>query len=224
MSDALTPETPETDAAVETPAADEAVNDGSVDSTEVIPKERFNGLMSTYQSEKRAWEVERDAMRTELERLEDQAGGNENVDEAVLAQTVEAIVSQRLADERAADASRKAALDKYPDAAVFADLIVGDSPEAFENMARVLSERVQSFKPAVAGDETTEETTETNTTVVDADGRVRAPQTSGSNTVDDHGTVDEAMAEAIVNKDFPALMRAAEERSRLQQGADLTVG
>jgi len=218
MSDALTPEAPEAVEAAAAPPAAEAVEVGSVDSTEVIPKERFNGLMSTYNREKAAWEAEREAMLAENERLSE-AGTESDVSDEVLTELQ--ALRQELLNEKLSNA-RKAAIEKYPGAKPLADLIIGNSPDEIEAMAAEISSRLEGLTAPAGAPE------------ADASGEVEpapaaaapvAPQVGGAAAFDADATVDDEMHAALDSKDFGAFLRAAAQRAENSQGnAELTVG
>jgi hypothetical protein len=142
LSEALTPEAPETDSAVtsvedQAPEDGTAVADGSAGDGDEW-KRRFDGLMAS--SQRRESEL-----RNQLEALESRITSQETpdvADEAVLAK-LEAL------EERARKAERKAnlkeVLDRYPAAKPLADLIVGDTLEDMENVAAAIAQRLPSL-------------------------------------------------------------------------------
>lgn len=215
MSDALTPEAPEEATAADAPVADEAANVGSVDSTEVIPKERFNGLMARYNADKAAWEAERDAMRAEQERLSTQAGTEPEVSDELLDEV--RALRQELANEKLGNA-RAHAISKYPDAAPLADLIIGNTPEEIEAMAAEIATRLAGLKapgtPEASGVENEPPAPEAPPV---------APQVGGAAAFDAGDTLDDQRRSALESKDFSAFLRATADHAD-SQGADLTVG
>lgn len=222
MSDALTSETPEDEAAVETPAEDEAVDAGSVDSADVIPKKRFDGLMSTYQAEKRAAQAEIEGLRAEIDSL--QAGAESettDVADQELLQEVRALQAE-LANERIGRA-RADAIAKFPAAAPLADLIVGESPEAIEQMAETIAARLTAAGIGtgdVSDITDADETDATDTT--DTTGSVEPPVIGGGGgAVDENATFDERKADAIANKDWSGFLAAAYDEVEANSGADL---
>lgn len=220
MSEALTPEAPEVEAAVEAPAPAEAAIVGSVESPSVIPTERFNGLMSKYNADKSAWELERESMRTQLESLETQAvTENNDMSDEVLAEVRQ--LRQELQQEKLKGV-RAAAVAKYPGSAPLADLIIGDTPEAIEAMASELHERLTALTTATGA---APAATETSTTAPAATAApVSAPLAGGAVNVDDGATADENVHTALESGDFSAFLRAAAQRAEQSAGADLAVG
>lgn len=224
MSDILASDAPgdEGTAPEGTPPTPPAADVDSVDSTEVIPKERFNGLQSKYQSEKSEWEREREAMTTELERLS-QAEPENDVSDEVLEEL------RQLRAERAADklgAARRDAIDKYPGAAPLADLIVGETPEEIEQMAKELQHRLSGLTPATEGQDDADSTDASNEDSGD-DGTPpappKAPVVGGGTDFDENATIEDNISAAVASKDFTAFLRATEARSD-SRDAELTVG
>lgn len=150
MSEALTPEAPETDSiapSVEVTAPEDgtAVADGSAGgaAAKTVDASRFNGLMSAHQRTLADLESER-ARNAALEaRINSQEEIPEVADDAILARLDQM-------EERAQRAEREAALSRalaqYPDAAPFADLIVGSNAEDIENVAAAIAERAATLK------------------------------------------------------------------------------
>lgn len=222
MSDALTPDAPNEGAAVqEAPAPEVEVESGSAGEAppNVVPADRFNGLMSKYQSEKSEWDQRFSAMEAELNSLrakdqETQEVPNEDVAElkAQVAGLTELLLNER------SEAAREKVLDKYPDAKPFADLIVGGTPEEMEQVASALHDRMQLLKGKLPATETTDtETTETAPAgEVEGAPVVEAPEHSGAVTATGQETLVEAKNQAIANRDFEGFLAAA---SALQEAS-----
>jgi hypothetical protein len=228
MSDALTPEAQAegeavAEAAPESEVSAEGVSAGG-EETKVVPAERFNGLQSRYQSDKAEWERRIAAAEAELEALRAEPKETEPVsdDVAELKQTVESL-AEMLMKERQESAVDKA-LKEFPDAAPFADMLVGHTPEEVREAARMVSERVALVK-GPGSTETSETTTEESTTAATTGGEVTtteaAPETGGAAVVAGTEAIADVKAEALKNKDFTAFFNAAVAE---QQAASQLVG
>ncbi len=149
MSDALSPDAPATDAAtpevsVQAPVDGTAVTDGSAGSADVVPKDRFNGLMSAHQRTLAELEAERQARAA----LEAQLNSKEThtVADDELRDEVRTLQDE-LRAERLERAKEKA-LAKYPEAAPLADLIIGSTAVEVETVAKAIAERLKALNPA----------------------------------------------------------------------------
>lgn len=193
MSDALTPDAPETDPAapsVEDPAPGDgtAVADGSAgDSGEW--KRRFDGLMASSQRREADLRAQLEAAQARIESQETP----EVADEAVLAK-LEAI------EERARKAERKVnlreVLDRHPEAKPLADLIVGDTLEDMESVAAAIAERLRPAtapepEPTAEGDEPPAATASTEPEAPEA------PVIGGGNTAPVQPTTSDAVKAAL---------------------------
>lgn len=221
MSDALTPDAPVEDAAATAPAPDTAAEVGSVDSPEVVPATRFNGLMAKYNADKAAFEAERAALRAELERLQSAEEEAPYVSDDVISE-VQALRAELAAERRGNALAR--AIEKYPEAAPFADLIRGDTVSEIEAMASELASRMQGLSPAPQSGDAPAADENAAPPAAEAP---EVPTLGGAVTVDDTAATDEVIASAVATKDFSALWsglnRRAQERAQAQ-GAELTVG
>lgn len=150
MSDALAQDTPVPEPAAEAPGSQPAVESESAGAVATVPADRFNGLMSKYQSDKAEWDSKLASMQAELQTLRDKQETIQPVDNSELEAKLEQVTSMLL-EERAGSAREKA-LAKYPEAAPFADMIVGDSAEEVMGVAAAIAERVKSIVPATATD------------------------------------------------------------------------
>lgn len=218
---------PTDDAAVETPVGDEAPEvEGEVgsESTHVpdgyIEKNRFDGLMGRFhreQAEKQRLEQELREARERLESLHAQANTSEEtpVADEALAQEVAAL-KQMLMEERL-ESRRANVLEKYPEAKPFADLIVGDTPEDFEAMAREVAERVRSATggpapTAEAPSDTATDVTPPSDAAPEAPAAPAAPPVTGGAAAFDGGSaVQDRVRQAIDARDFGAYLRAKAE-------------
>lgn len=150
MSLELTSDAPETDSAapsVEVTAPEDgmAVLDGSAGTApaKTVDANRFNGLMAAHQRTL----AELDVARAERADLEARINSTEEIpevaDEAIL-DRLDKMEARAVRAERETALGR--ALAKYPDAAPFADLIVGSNPEDIENVAAAIAERAATLK------------------------------------------------------------------------------
>lgn len=162
LSEVLSTEAPESTPAVPAtagpaPGDEEVVVDGSAGeaAAKTVDAARFNGLMSAHQkaldalAEERAARIALEARTQEEKSIVSDTDNNEV-----------ALLRQELADQRMAT-SRAAALAKYPDAAPFADLIVGGSASEIESVAKAISERVATVKAGLVPAPEVEASTET---------------------------------------------------------------
>jgi len=243
MSDSLATDTPADGTAATAPDAQAAAAAvGSVDSPEVIPAKsvetvdasRFNGLMARYQSDKSALEAELSATRTEVERLRAELENIEvAADDSDIAAAVQRLEAE-LVSERVARAREKA-VAKHPEAAPFADMLVGNTVAEIEAAAAEIASRIKGLAPNAATDggaSTTDATTTDDTSTQAAEAAAAAaaaaaaPQLAGGQSVDDSASADEAITEAIGKGDFQSLwgqlQRRASERA-VQGRTDLSV-
>lgn len=217
---------PTDDVAVETPVGDEAPKvEGEVgsESTHVpdgyIEKNRFDGLMGRFhkeQAEKQRLEQELQEARERLESLHAQANTSEEtpVADEALAQEVAAL-KQMLMEERL-ESRRASVLEKYPEAKAFADLIVGDTADDFEAMAREVAARVRSVAGGEADADAPSDTATDVTPPSDAAPEAPAapaapPVTGGAAAFDGGSAVQDRVRQAIEAKDFGAYLRAKAE-------------
>lgn len=211
MSDALTdPEAPETVPAAPSveataPGDGTAVADGSAGTAEakMVEAARFNGLMSAHQKLINELEAERSA-RAELEaRINSQEENPEVADENVLAK-LDALEERALRAERK-DALR-AALAKYPDAAPFADLIVGQDADDIENVAAAIAERAATLKgPAAAAPVEGEQAPPTTATTAP---EPEAPVIGGGHQAPGEPSTNDAVKAALDAGDWDAYWKA----------------
>lgn len=237
MSDALTDTAPSEGTAA-TPVGDEAPvtepavveASGQGDDTKFVEAARFNGLMSKFNktqeqllAEQRAREelaAEVSALRAELSNRTEPAQETEPVSEAsatpsALEQQVE-FLAQELLRERAEKAREQAvqtALAKYPEAAPFADMLVGESPEQFEQVASDIAERVKTLGVSAPSN------------TPPAEPVTEAPVTGGGpGLVPDGGAnFEDKIAAAIENRDFRTYLRLKQEAALAGAGEQLVL-
>lgn len=220
MSEALSPDAPNEGAAVpETPAPEVAVEGASAGAEtppNVVSAERFNGLMSRYQSDKSEWESKTRAMEAELNILrnkEQETPAVPNEDVAELKAQVQELTGMLLSERQ--DAAKSKVLDEFPLAKPFADLIVGGTPEEMAQVAQTLHERMELLQ---SGGESTESPSTEAAPVVSTAGTEEAPpaapaapEHSGTAAATGQQALTDAVGEAIANRDFEAFLRAKSE-------------
>jgi hypothetical protein len=218
MSDALSPNAPvEGAAAPEAPAPEVAVDGASAGAEEpkVVPAERFNGLQSRYQSDKAEWERRQAAMEAELNSLrakEQEKPEPVSDDVAELKGQVQQL-TELLLSERA-ESARERVLDQYPDAKPFADLIVGNTVEEMEQVAKALHDRMQLIKGETAP--TTEPTADGEPAPAGSEAPAEgagepapaAPEHGGAVPATGVDTLVEAKNQAIADRNFEAFLAA----------------
>ena len=224
MSDALTPETPDTPATVPqgSLASDPAVDGGSAGGAAVVPVERFNGLMSTYNREKAEAQTNIEALQAELEAVRAEMNKETNsVPDDDVKQEVAAL-RELLLEERRENTLTKA-LEEYPSAKPFADLIVGGTPEDIREAARLIHERVALLTD---GQPTHEGGAPTEGAPVTEEGSAPvtpvtppAPEAGGIVSVSGDVTSADRKREAIEKKDFMGFLDAAWDEQSLGTAA-----
>jgi hypothetical protein len=151
MSEALTPESPETFAAapsVEDPApvGETAVQDGSAGEADpkMVEATRFNGLMSKFNQT----QSELEAARRQVAELSNRINNQETA-EVADENTLDEV--RQLREELRAErlqAAKARVLEQYPAAVPLADLIVGDTAEQIESVAAAIAQRLEALNPA----------------------------------------------------------------------------
>jgi hypothetical protein len=172
MSDALSSPAPETEPAVlatasPAPGDATAVDEGSAGgaSTETVDAKRFNGLMSAHQRALEALASERDQRIALESRLQDKEQHQTVTTEDNATLTEVQALRQELAAQRVATAKAQA-LAEFPDAAPFADLIVGNDAEQIRSVAAAIAQRMVSVKESLGV--TAQTTTETEASTAPA--------------------------------------------------------
>lgn len=127
---------------------------GSPDLSGYIEKARFDGLMATLNREKEeatrrqaAWEATQRQYESELANLRNPTQGDNTVaDDAILAEL------QALRAENAAvrlDAARRTVVEEFPEAAAFADILQGSTPDELRASAQAVAERIRGIASPV---------------------------------------------------------------------------
>lgn len=214
MSDALTPDAPETDPAVTSvedsaPGDETAVAVGSAGEGDSEWKRRFDGLMAS--SQRREADLQRRLEEALEARITSQGDTTEVADEAILAK-LDAL------EERARKAERKAALadvlSRYPDAKPFADLIVGDNAEDIENVAAAIAQRAATLTgrttepdPAATGDEPAAAATGDEPAAA-TEPSTEAPVIGGGNAAPAEPSTTDALRSALAEGSWDAYWKA----------------
>lgn len=194
---------------------------GSMDSTDVIPKERFNGLMTKYHTDKSAWETEKSILLSELDSYKaTPIESNEEIevtDDRVLTEL------QELRSELAAqklETARAESIARHPAASPLADLIVGNTPKEIEAMTAEIAARLQGLT-AVDATDTPPTSDGDSTFVAENTTPVDVPTIGGAASFQGDVAIDEAIGDALAKKDFSAFIAAAARRAELNYGADI---
>lgn len=198
------------------PAAATEVVEGSVNGENSVPVARFNGLMSSFnkvQNEKTALETQLSELRSELAKPAPTKEITPTMSDDVLSEVQQ--LRQMLMEERL-NGARRAALDEFPDAKPFADLIVADTAEDMRDLARVISERLQASKaPATSteapaeGEAATEaESGGTKQVVAAVEPVVEAPVTGGGSGYVQEAAVEDRVAESVRKRSFSDFLTA----------------
>jgi len=206
------------------PAASAEVVEGSVTDENSVPVSRFNGLMSSFnkvQNEKTLLESQLSELRSELAKPATPTKENpQTMSDDVLSEVQQ--LRTMLMEERL-NAARREALDEFPDAKPFADLIVAESAADVRDLARLISERLQASRPDAATG------TEANATEAPAAVEAQeapaaeAPVTGGGSSYVQEAAVEDRVAEAVKKRSFKdflgAKWEAAEDGSTLEAAA-----
>lgn len=211
---------------VEGAVAEESV--GSGEEPKVVPAERFNGLMSKFNQTQSELDATRQSLAELEARLNEQQTSKEP--EATVSDTssLEARIDQlteMLTAERRGNAL-KDALDAYPEAKPFADLIVADTPDDVREMARLIAERAKATAPGTPPVEETEESQEEATSEETNEPPVQEttepPVVGGGAAFSTEASTDDRVIDAIQKGDFASFVNAKWEKTSL--GADTSVG
>lgn len=219
MSTSLSSDAPVEDLEAGSVEPDAPTSESEVDGTSVgtpkpamVEASRFNGLMSALNKEK----AERAALEAELANL--QRGTQTVTDDNVALDEIRNLRAE-LAAERLENAKAKV-LDEFPDAKLFADLIVGDSPQELREVAKVLSERVALIKPAqVAEADSGKAQGDPVSGNTDA-GEPEPPAptgASGGGSVDEAVGAGERVSEAIAKGDWSAYLASKFESQQMNE-------
>lgn len=219
MSDStLTPDAPGDGAAAAldgvAPATGSEVTGGSAetDLSNYVEKSRFDGLMGTYNREKDTWLKERQQYEAELASLRNPTPTQEEApvaDDTALSAVNDKVdgLVRLLMEERLKNA-RHEAVEQYPEAKPFADMLVGSTPEEVMQAAANVAERAKTLIPAPvtpAGDGTPAPEGGT------AETPPAAPVTGGTVAVEGNPSAADKVAQAIANRDWSAFLAAKVE-------------
>lgn len=201
------------------PAGDAVSSDGQVaphpepEHETVVPAQRFNGLMRSYHklSEELAQERKlREELEARLARSDPKENPVSDLNAEELAEQVrqmrEILVAERLERER----SR--VLDRYPLVKPFADLLVGETPEELDGIARVLNDRLVATFGEPQENTPEAETTEPETPSAEGEEQPdeAAPPVIGSGGahVDESHEPQSRVVEALKSGNFAEYLRA----------------
>lgn len=190
------------------PAAATEVVEGSVNGENSVPVARFNGLMSSFnkvQNEKTALETQLSELRSELAKPAPTKEITPTMSDDVLSEVQQ--LRQMLMEERL-NGARRAALDEFPDAKPFADLIVADTAEDMRDLARVISERLQASKAPATSTEAPAAVEATTAVVAETEPVVEAPVTGGGSGYVQEAAVEDRVAESVRKRSFSDFLTA----------------
>lgn len=223
------------DAPVETPAVpsveapapgvDDAVAEESVGSgaePKTVPADRFNGLMRTFNQTQSELEATRKQLAELEARLNEQQSQTSKEPETTVSDTtsLEARIeqlSEMLVEERRTNAL-KDALNEYPEAKPFADLIVADTPDDVREMARLIAERAKAVNPAPTGETTEDSAPEAEAQEPPAQEQAPAeepPVVGGGAAFSTEASTDDRVIEAIQRGSFADFVNAKWEKTAL---------
>lgn len=214
MSDALPDNALDSEPAAPAPGDGTAVGNGSVGGEDVVPAIRFNGLMSKYQSEKSEWDTTRAAFEAELVSLRNRE--EEPVVDDGLRDEVQ-LLRTELASERL-NTARERAIEKYPNAAPLADLIVGNSKQEIEEAAQAIHQRLELLlktEPVTTGEQDdTGGTGDTESVVTgSSEDEPEAPVIGSPAGTPDASVLSQEKATALASGDLTGFIRAQRELS-----------
>jgi hypothetical protein len=211
------------------PATSEVVG-GSGPGEGVVPAERFNGLMSSFnrtQAQLAEREAELQALRAQLAQPPvNEPQENQPVTAATEAPTAEvaelraqlaevqgqlAQVSQHFAEQNR-DRMFQTLVQEFPEVAPFADLIVADTPDQARALAQEISERVQQVKGQTQSS-TTEPASEPAAQEQNPAPQAQAAPTGAGGVAFASEAPATSRAEAIKAGDFAAWMKAAAQEA-----------
>jgi hypothetical protein len=204
---------------VSAPESGQEVVEESARGVQTVDAARFNGLMGRFNRTQSELEQARQRI-AELEATRQGATEDSVTDTSALESQVAALQSM-LMEERL-DKARAQAVQEFPGAKAFADLIIADSPEAIREMAQLLHERVGQAAPAdpaaaAAGDDAgNPEPAPESAPAVAAPA---APQVAGGTSISD-APVDaqERVVDAIKRRSFSDYLRAKSEQMHAASG------
>lgn len=222
MSTSLSSDAPVEDLEAGSVESDAPSSESEVDGTSVgkskpdmVEASRFNGLMSALNKEK----AEKAALEAELANL--QRGTNTVTDDNVALEEIRNLRAE-LAAERLENAKAKV-LEEFPQAKLFADLIMGDSPQELREVAKVLAERVALITPTQTAGAETEKVVEgtpvsdSTSTSTEEHREVAPTGASGGGSVDDEVGAGERVSEAIAKGDWSAYLSAKFEAQQMSE-------
>lgn len=199
----------------------EVVGGSSADPEGFVPKERFDGLMSSFnkaQADAKAKAEEVSALEARIAQMEAQLTKpnqeNEVTDSADTIARLESQIAQLTelvsgVATRGIEAEMEAVWSEFPDAAPFKDLFVADNPNDLREVVSTFSERLKGVAPAPAGD-TTEPPAAQESTPPAGGGGVAVPSQDLTPTVE--------LQEAIAKRDVAGYLAAKAKQVHGDEG------
>jgi hypothetical protein len=133
------------------------VDASSTEGTQVVSEDRFKGLQREFHRQQAEWKNRQAEYEATIESLQAKETSPEMtptestaVNDDVLAE-LQALRAE-LANQRV-ETERGKILAEFPEAAPFADLIIGDTPDALRSVAAEIASRVKSLAPATPAPE-----------------------------------------------------------------------
>lgn len=214
------------------PSGEEVVTEsapGQPDAPKYVEASRFNGLMGRFNRTQS--ELER--ARQRIAELESQLTGPPVQEDSMSNDAVQALQAQvaslqSLLVEQQLEQVRNQAIQEFPGAAPFADLIVANTPEEVRDMARLLHERVQAAvgstqePPADESEEQEQEPSGAQTTPPAEPPAPTPPQVAGGTSIGDTQPDPQTrVVEAIQKGNFSDYLRAKWEATKASEGLTL---
>lgn len=196
-----------------------AVGEASGDPEGYVPKERFNGLMATYQrteAELKSQLAEHQATISSLteqlsNRPEPEAAPSMSDSQIEELQGQVAALTQMLVQQNLEN-TKASVLAEFPEAAPFADLIVANDPDDYRRMAQEIANRAKGIAPAAPPAEGEQQVTEPTSPVTEPPIVGGPPPES----ISSPAGAEDKVAEAIRNGDFQALLAAKREQQAME--------
>lgn len=192
-----------------------AVDEGSgKPNEETVPKSRFDGLMGRFHQEQNR------ALALEAQIAALTAPAQEETEDVAGSEDVAALIRSIIREELAAPAARNSVLDRYPLVKEhFSDLLVGDSPEELESVAKVLNDRLTKLMPVEKPAAKPEAEAKAPEAKADAKPEKseatepEAPEGAGSVATNGSDPVEARVAQAVKSRSLPDLLAAVRDRA-----------
>lgn len=222
MSQTLTPDAPSQDLAADpqgtpAPTSGGEVAVGSAGGGDFIEKARFDGLMSSYNKTKNELEGRLAAATQEIDSL--RAAQEQNGPQVSQTNDIAGLQEQvgqlsQLLVKQQIESATKDALEKYPEAKPLADLIVGNSPEEIEDVARTIADRLKGISAGAPDPEVEPVVDPQVNPEVKPEITPVAPVVGGGTAAPDTEALVTKKAEALASGNLGAFLEAAWEEQQ----------